>query len=317
MAVIVSNPEVNLTITEAPDHLTVSGPSAFSSAYAPYFTQVKGRIVETSADKVDWQIPKSHDAGQVLSQILGYDITTKYTLQAPPKPITVAGMTFTPPTPLPTPSSLPVPAARPERVERQPARLIGGGEAQQWWIYDYSPASVAVFIGRSLYEQNGHKLLEQAGGKSSSLYPDGDGSMSRRGWIFAKSNKGGMDYLSQMLGVDIKTLSDFSQVRSRGRRPDDGEMAPYVPHALGPQMTSGPFPQGLASIPGIPEPGAVLSGTDLLTKAFRDFATTVKTVSPGVYVIGTPEMVTTHLTPVSVVEFEFELHGLKCVKLSS
>lgn len=361
LPVIVSNPEVNLTISEASDHLVVSGPSAFSATYAQFFTQVGGKIVETSATHVNWQLPKSFPVAQMLTAMLGYDITSKYTVSVPPpeapKPLVVAGMSFAaplgskPPTaptpgvggfpgvlPLPTPTAaggmpsfpstglpgglsipgMPSVGGGPPVSDRQPARLIAGNETEQRWIYDYTPASIAVFIGRALYEQGGNKLLEQAGGKSSSLYPEGSSGGQRRGWIFAKSNKGAMDYLTQWIGTDIRTLCDFSQVRTRGGRDDPPPpTAAYVPHALGPQMVSGPFPQGLASIPGIPEPGAVLSGTDLLTKAFRDFVATVKTSSPGVYIISTPEKVAEQLKPDSVVEFEFELGGLKCVKLSS
>lgn len=359
LPVIVSNPEVNLTISEASDHLVISGPSAFSATYAQFFTQVGGKIAETSATHVNWQLPKSFPVAQMLTAMLGYDITSKYTVsvpEAPPKPsgpLTVAGMSFAAPLgatpgiggfpgvlPLPTPtaaggmplpgfpstglpgglpvSGMPSVVAGPPVSDRQPSRLIVGNETEQRWIYDYTAASIAVFIGRILYEQGGNKLLEQAGGKSSSLYPDGSSGGQRRGWIFAKSNKGAMDYLSQWIGQDIRTLCDFSQVRTRGRRDDPPPpTAAYVPHALGPQMVSGPFPQGLASIPGIPEPGAVLSGTDLLTKAFRDFVATVKTSSPGTYIISTPEKVALQLKPDSVVEFEFELGGFKCVKLSS
>jgi hypothetical protein len=116
-------------------------------------------------------------------------------------PRSTAGEYAPPPPPFPTTAT--VGGAYSPATDRPPATLIGGGEAQGWWIYDYTDASIAVFVGKEAYEAGGGDCLKQAGGKSTRLTPDGPGTTPRSGWIFAKSNANGMNYLSHKLVADI------------------------------------------------------------------------------------------------------------------
>jgi hypothetical protein len=249
----------HLNIHEGPSNLTLEASEEFNSTYEQYLAHV-GTKGETKEARISWKLPKTPQTIQVLQSIIGFDISTKYTFKEP-ETISVGGMSFPPLSsggtstvlpgmvPFPTAQTSPFPSTTPgtdfgsggsPSADRLPAKLLGGGDDKGWWIYDYTPPSIAVFISKSVFEQGGNTLLTQAGGKSTHLTPDGPGTISRQGWIFAKSNEKSMTYLSQMLGIDIKTLADFSQVKPRGQ--GWGKKAStYSKESSEAQVVSGPF----------------------------------------------------------------------------
>lgn len=179
-----------------------------------------------------------------------------------------------------------------QRKERQPTRLAFGGPENDFWLYDYSDKSVAVFLGKTTYETIA-PYLDQNGGKGSYLYPDG-GTQGRRGWIFAKSNDKGMEALAVLMKTDIKSVCDFSKVRSysrRGQRGSPGQVSPSPfsqPSGM-PQVATGPFPGGMTlaaapppsnlPIPGVPDASVSLSPTDLVLKNIGELIITSKSLT--------------------------------------
>jgi hypothetical protein len=174
-------------------------------------------------------------------------------------------------------------------TERQPTKLVIGGEDYGFWVHDYSAASIAVFLGNSLVEGYGD-FLTSSGGKGCYLYPDG-GTSGKRGWIFAKSNDDAMTAISNLFQTDIKTVVDFSNVRKRG---GSAKSSNFRPPAAEAQVTTGPFAQGIAatlparafeaapppsfSIPGLPDVKLTLSTIDLVAKNIEEMIITSQIV---------------------------------------
>lgn len=147
-------------------------------------------------------------------------------------------------------------------VEHQAKKVIASGQAPDWQIYDYSAASLALFLGADIYQQL-DPIIQQNGGKKSKLYPDGP--TAKFGYIFAKSNAVGMQFLNQTFGVNVQALTDFSQVKQRvgaARAQQYGapQHPPHVQMLQSPGLVDSMIPQQLglptaqSSVGGLPIP---------------------------------------------------------------
>ena len=179
------------------------------------------------------------------------------------------------------------PQQYPQKVH-EPKKLIYKSQPPnpEVFVYDYSPASIAVFLGKDAYATIEPILKQLSQGKpSNKLYPDG-GQIYRFGWVFAKSNEQAISYLTQFLQFDIKANSDYSQVRSYNKGggygqqqypqqqysgmppqqqqqyPQQQQQFPSLPGQQ-PQIVTGPFlpsnpslPSGF-KLPGVPDNGVV------------------------------------------------------------
>jgi hypothetical protein len=128
----------------------------------------------------------------------------------------------------------------------------------EMWIADYTPPSMVLFCPPKWGKEN-TDALQQAGGKSNWNYKtDQEGKTTAYGWVFAKSNVKGMEFLSQLAGgIDLLALapppSQGQRTWGRGR----GRGSSFKP-----VFTSGESKQGpqlpTARVGGIPKPGSAI-----------------------------------------------------------
>ena len=155
------------------------------------------------------------------------------------------------------------PQQYPQKVH-EPKKLIYKSQPPnpEVFVYDYSPASIAVFLGKDAYATIEPILKQLSQGKpSNKLYPDG-GQIYRFGWVFAKSNEQAISYLTQFLQFDIKANSDYSQVRSYNKGGGYGQqqypqqqysgMPPQQQYSGMPPKQQQQYPQQQQQFPSLP-----------------------------------------------------------------
>jgi hypothetical protein len=261
MTTIYSSESPAIRINDCVDKLTMTLCDEYNTPYQPHF-EAKGGILTSGT----WTLPKTDDIAALINNLVGLDIRTKYITTLP-------GLNF------PT-QSLPTQVAQMHSLSQQlaaaqattfqkpeakpPAKCVAKSLNPEWFIYDYSPPSFALFVGKELYEICSNKFgkdKEGGGLWSQRLYPDG-GTVYRGGWIFSKATAN-YDLINEMFSVDLKSLLDMSQVKQNGGWKSKQQYQPA-------KVVSGPFTQQVLSQLPLPKTALPTSGLSMIPSTFEN-----------------------------------------------
>lgn len=344
---IYSRPDLGFYISEEEGSVNVTMPPNLAAMYADSFTLAKGVQRPPEGGNIIWSLPKGHQTETILNSVTKTNIADSYKMRTP-LPVAVApalpvpmgyqaqsgnpGLDLatsfaalsTTSQPMPTfQSGVPEPTysnpygqvQMPQQgqpgfipvVQKKPVKTIY--QDVNTWIVDYSDKSIGVFLSLETYKTNGPYFATI--GKLTKLYPDGPDSPGKFGYIMAKSMEDSMKALSQIIGQDIHTLSDFSAVKKgggkwgsqQGGQQGNQNFQQFIGGAAAPAQISAPLPSmmdipGLTSnLPFVPRVEEKETVESLVSKLMRlDLTDTTKEEVLDVLIWGSRDYVNNALT---------------------
>jgi hypothetical protein len=257
------SPAGDITLDEEISAVLLKYPLAYDQQFSAFMGSVSGVLLVKDETSVTYRIPKGGHSKPFFQQLLNIpDLDVLYTMKAvvvaaPAEP--QVAPTFINPLTAPSSTAFGGENGKPiyaqgtyEKVQKGPAKLLYQTPDLDYWIYDYSPACITVFVIPQKYAE--YKVKFSAiGAKEGKFYPEGNqqGQASQFGWMFFKNNDNMLNFISGMMGSDVRSVLDMAAIPPSkfGNRTATYQAPQSTIFSTNTQMVPGPFGGGGAAAP--------------------------------------------------------------------